>query len=79
MLLLVLHTAEVQKKSLNTSFLIKYNEKCVGHSGGKWRKKLTLTLSKAENKQTRTMILSTHFVSTSQWVNNIEHKNFCAL
>lgn len=34
---------------------------------------------KAENKQTRTMILSTHFASTSQWVNNIEHKNFCAL
>ena len=29
MLLLVLHTAEVQKKSLNTSFLIKYNEKYV--------------------------------------------------
>ena len=27
MLLLVLHTAVVKKKSLNTSFLIKYNEK----------------------------------------------------
>ena len=74
MLLLVLHTAEVKKKSLNTSFLIKYNEKYVGHSGEKWRKR-----HKAENKQTRTMILSTHFASTSQWVNNIEHKNFCAL
>ena len=34
--------------------------------------------SKAENKQTRTMILYTHFASTSQWVNNVEHKNFCA-
>ena len=34
---------------------------------------------KAEDKQTRTMILSTHFASTSQWVNNIEYKNFCAL
>ena len=34
---------------------------------------------KAENKQKRTMIFSTHFASTSQWVNNIEHKNFCVL
>ena len=39
MLLLVLHTAEVKKKSLNTSFLIKYNEKYEGYSGEKWRKK----------------------------------------
>ena len=35
--------------------------------------------TKAGNKQTRTMILSTHFASTTQWVNDIEHKNFCAL
>ena len=35
--------------------------------------------NKAEKKQTRTMISFTHFASTSQWVNKIEHKNFCAL
>ena len=39
MLLLLLHTAEVKKKSLNTSFLIEYNEKYEGYSGEKWRKK----------------------------------------
>ena len=72
MLLLVLHTAEVKKKSLNTSFLIKYNEKYVTVAKNEEK-------DKAENKQTRTMILSTRFASTSQWVNNIEHKNFCAL
>ena len=71
MLLLVLHTAVVKKKSLNTSFLIKYNEKvAVAENEEK---------NKAENKQTRTIILYTHFASTSQWVNNIEHKNFCTL
>ena len=72
MLLLVLHTNEVKKKSLNTSFLIKYNEKYVTVAKNEEK-------DKAENKQTRTMILSTRFASTSQWVNNIEHKNFCAL
>ena len=33
--------------------------------------------NRAENKQTRTMILATHFAPTSQWFNNIEQKNFC--
>ena len=48
MLLLVLHTAVVKKKSLNTSFLIKYNEKvAVAENEEK---------NKAENKQTRAMI-----------------------
>ena len=59
MLLLVLHTAEVKKKSLNTSFLIKYNEKYVTVAKNEEK-------DKAENKQTRTMILSTRFASTSQ-------------
>ena len=48
MLLLVLHTAEVKKKSLNTSFLIKYNEKYEGYGGGKWRKKTKQKTNKQE-------------------------------
>ena len=47
MLLLVLHTAVVKKKSLNTSFLIKYNEKVAVAENEEKNK---------ENKQTRAMI-----------------------
>ena len=47
MLLLVLRTAVVKKKSLNTSFLIKYNEKVAVAENEEKNK---------ENEQTRAMI-----------------------
>ena len=65
MLLLVLDTAVVKKESFNASFLIKYSEKYEGYSGGKWRKKQSRKQTNKNND------LSTHFASTSQWVNNM--------
>ena len=69
MLLLVLYTAVVKKKSLNTSFLIKYNEKYEGYGGGKWRKN-----SKKQTNKNNDFIYSLclHFsVSQQYWTQKL--------